>query len=566
MIADVLLLADLRIRLAWNTWTARRRWQQVLVVLGALWLAGAVGGLASLFGFGLGRVLRGTPEGLDALVPAFVLTAVALILLFSSFGLALSTLYFASDLDLLMTAPVDRRAVFLVKLLEGLSVEYAITGFTALPALVAYGWGQGYAPPYVAAAVGAVLAAPLLPASLGALLVLAVARVAPVRRIRDVLAVAGAILGISLGLIGQTGRFWSERLDPGSASFTALLQPIAQLIELPVPTFFGGRGLAAVGNGDWAAGTANLAIYFALTVGLFGACLWLAGHLYAAGWVRLQSAGVARRAASSSFQRGRLSRWSARWPVPLALATKDWRVIRRDPRYAVQLLAPLIFLPVIYFNLVTGGGARSGGAFRTFEGFVGDVLDPAGAVIAAGILIATITFFAQIASTGISLEGQAWWLLRSAPLDLQQILLSKLLVTWLPFAVVSTAVFAVVAVWRGFGPAGALYGWFGIEVLGGGMLVLATGLAVPWARLDWDNPKQMNSTWGVLFTYLGMLLIGSLAGGLLCLPLLAQGLAPHLTVLAWAAGAFGALAVTAVLAGSAWRFGLARLGRVGEPA
>ena len=96
------------------------------------------------------------------------------------------------------------------------------------------------------------------------------------------------------------------------------------------------------------------------------------------------------------------------------------------------------------------------------------------------------------------------------------------------------------------------------------MLAVAVGLAVPWARLDWDNPKQMNSTWGVLLSYLADLVLGLLAGGLLCLPVLAQVIAPALTPLAWAIGIIGAVAVTAAISALALALGLSRLPHVGE--
>ena len=47
-----------------------------------------------------------------------------------------------------MSAPVDRRAVFISKMLDSVSVNYMILAFTAMPALVTYGLGLGYGPLY----------------------------------------------------------------------------------------------------------------------------------------------------------------------------------------------------------------------------------------------------------------------------------------------------------------------------------------------------------------------------------------------------------------------------------
>jgi hypothetical protein len=55
-------------------------------------------------------------SGLEALLPGLILTAVALLILFSSFAVALGSLFLSGDLETLMIAPVSRRAVFTAKI------------------------------------------------------------------------------------------------------------------------------------------------------------------------------------------------------------------------------------------------------------------------------------------------------------------------------------------------------------------------------------------------------------------------------------------------------------------
>src|SRR6476659_899114 len=107
-----------------------------------------------------------------------------------------------------MSAPVDRRAVFLSKMLDSMVPNYGLLLVMALPSLVAFGIGQGWGPLYYLLVLITLAVLPLLPAGLGALLVLLVARVAPVRRVREILGFAGALFGIACGLIGQTTRYW----------------------------------------------------------------------------------------------------------------------------------------------------------------------------------------------------------------------------------------------------------------------------------------------------------------------------------------------------------------------
>lgn len=563
MIADTWLLLGLRARLAVNGFRNRSPVRQALIVAIAALVGLAAGGGAGAMGFGLGRLARRFPAaGIEGLVPGAILTLVAFILLFGSFGLALGSLYLATDLDLLLAAPIDRRAVFLVKLSEGFGLEYAIVAVTALPALLAFGIGAGFGPAYLALAILAVLAAPILPALIGALLVLIVARVAPVRRVRDVLGVAGALIGIGIGLIGQTPRLWTGRLGALGPDPAAALAPLQALARLPIPPLIAGQGLTAAGRGDLPGAIAGLGVYFGVTAALFAAGIWAADRLYDAGWLRLQGTPGGRRRGRGADRRD--GAWLGRLPAAPAIALKDWIMIPRDLRYFIQLLSPLVFLPVVSLNLIGGSRGHPSPAIEAAARFGRGAFDPAGVFVAIGILLATATLFTQVASTGISREARAWWLIRTAPVSAHQILAGKFLAAWVPFVALSTLLLAAASLWQGFSPAGFLHGWFGIEVLGAGMLALATGLAVPWARLDWTNPTQMRSTWGVLLSYLGELIIGVVGGGLLCLPLIAGALAPDLVPLTWALAVIGPILVGVAAAALATWVGLSHLAAVGE--
>src|SRR5262245_31975513 len=123
MISDTILLLKLRWQLAWNGFRARKPGLQVLYVLGLLTIGGFVALLSSGAGILAGAVLRQFPEaGLDSVLPGLILTGTTLLILLSSFGVALGSLFLASDLDTLMTAPVARRAVFTSKILDGMAL------------------------------------------------------------------------------------------------------------------------------------------------------------------------------------------------------------------------------------------------------------------------------------------------------------------------------------------------------------------------------------------------------------------------------------------------------------
>ena len=561
MISDTILLLTLRLHLAWNGFRARKPGAQALYIIGMLAIGGFVTLLSSGAGILAGATLRQVPEaGLDSVLPGLILTGATLLILISSFGVALGSLFLSSDLDILMTAPVDRRAVFTSKILDGMVFYYGLAGVLALPALIAYGVGIGYGPLYYVFALLTVLAVPLFPASLASILVMLVARFAPARRVREVLGLVGALFGLACGVLGQTSRFWIRDITNEQGNPDQLLAATKGLSDLPLPSMVAGRGLGAAGAGDLLGAVAGLSGFLLLTFGLFVGCVLLADNLYAAGWVRMQSSGSAKRtrqrAQQAASRRGLMSRASA----ASAIMLKDWRVIPRDLRNFAQMLAPLLFLPIIYLQILGGRGSSSSFGRMFGQG----TFDATGVFISGGILFASAAVLGRVADTSISREGKSWWLLKAAPVSASEIVRSKFLTAFLPFVVLSSVLLIGAALWKGFSLFGTFYGLFGILVLGAGMIGIETGLGVPWARLDWDDPRRMSSGWGAIATLVAWALLGIVGGGALCLPIFAQITDPSMVPWATLIGLVLSAGVSLGSGLAALMFGVSRLGDVGE--
>jgi hypothetical protein len=365
-------------------------------------------------------------------------------------------------------------------------------------------------------------------------------------------------------VLGQTSRLWTENIEGGRDQLEALLAQVRGFAGLPLPTLMAGHGLTAAGTGDWAGAVGGLAAFTLLTAGVFAGCLVVADRMYMQGWMRMQGSGTSQRSRARAARAAARGGWLSRAPADLAIALKDWRMIPRDLRSFAQLIGPLVLLPVAYINLLGGGGRRSFNAYEEVSELARGRFDPAGIFLAMGVLITAALVFSHVASTSISMEGRSWWLLKAAPITPTELLRGKFLVAFVPFAVLSTVLMIVAALWRGFSPFGLLYGWFGVELIGAGLLAIGLGFAVPWARLDWDDPRRMVSGWGWLFTTIGQTLLGLLAGGLLIVPVVVEAFAPGWTLAAYAAGILGAVAVTAGTAFALLTFAASRLRSVGE--
>jgi len=251
MLTDTLLLITLRWQLAWNSFRGRSLIRRILIIAFFGWVGAAMMGGSAMAGLGAGSLLRFFPAlQLESLIPGLILTAIALMLFVNSFGVALGSLFLSSDLERLMTAPVDRRAVFISKILDGTASYYALTLALATPALVMYGIGLRYGPAYYVLTLIALLGTPLLPAGLGSLAVMLVARFAPARRVREFMGLVAAVFGIGCSVISNLNRWWAR---PGTVSrldLGAFLEQARQFADLPIPSFVAGKGLAAAGVGN----------------------------------------------------------------------------------------------------------------------------------------------------------------------------------------------------------------------------------------------------------------------------------------------------------------------------
>jgi hypothetical protein len=149
------------------------------------------------------------------LTPAItgVLNILFLMLLSSSFGAAFTYLYLARDMRLLLASPLRPRYVILSKILEVSLLGSAPFLLVGLPMLAGFGRAWYAKPWFYPLAFLASIPLAVLPAFLAILMNLAVSRLIPTHRTRELLAATSTLLG---GIIYLVLRF------AGSSSRTAL--------------------------------------------------------------------------------------------------------------------------------------------------------------------------------------------------------------------------------------------------------------------------------------------------------------------------------------------------------
>ncbi len=573
MISSIRVLARAQLRITLNTFWRGKLTHKIgimfllgLGVFGAWLLHAFMGGAVRLitnprFLDALERASRDMPEAgiptdirpfLVAL-PGMALFATLVMLLFTSFGAILSSLYLSGDMDLLLVAPVPMRAVFVVKIFSALTIPYLVLVVLVGPVLAGYGQGMAYGPAFFVTSVLVLLIYPLLPAGISALLVMAVVRVVPARRAREIVGILGGLLG---GLWYVLSQF-SLQLAPQFAT----VQTINTLrrVDLPLlPSSWAAHALIAAGENDWLALLGYGSLFAGVSLVVFAGCVQVAERLYYAGWSNMadQNTQARRQPAAPLLAPGRNLAGRVLSAPSAAILTKDLRIFPRDLNNVQQLIFPLAISGIWIFQLLNGGNTSSG---------PGGDLDRAFGRLGPAIisLFVCVSLSSALAGPGISREGRALWMLQVAPISAWQVLLGKLALAYLPFLVVGVGFTALFGFLRGSSLIDQLAALALVLCIGMGASSITLGFGAAYPRLDWTNPyQQVSFRTGCIAPILYLTYIALALGISIGLPAFGTYVVPTYTILFTIIGWLGLLILTAAVSWGALAFGAHRLERL----
>jgi len=424
------------------------------------------------------------------------------ILIFSSILTALSTLYLSRDLPLITAAPVAIEKVFLARWLESTFDSSWMLFMFSLPVFFAYALVYSAGIDFYLVLAGLLLPFCLLASAIGTLIVLVLVVSLPANRMRDIFVLLSMVLVILLYFAFRFMR--PERLvDPtGLATLAGYIRsleapgspflPTTWILETlwPALTGRGGTPLFYLGLSI----TGALSIIFLETK--------LARIFYFKGVSKAQ---VARRTTG-----GRRKAFGVYRKQPLlasgrigALLSKDIKTFIRDNTQWSQLflLAALIVVYLYNFTVLPIEKAP----IKAF--YLQNILSFLNMGLAGFVLAAMAVRFVFPA---VSTEGQAFWVIRSAPVPLKTFLWVKFWTYLVPLLilseiliVLSNRLLSVTPFMMGLSTITVFFMVFGITAMGVGL-----GAAYPTFRLE--NMAQMATGFGgMLFMILCMGFIGS---------------------------------------------------------
>jgi len=423
------------------------------------------------------------------------------LLCFSNTVTALSTYYLSDDLELLLSLPVPRWQFHLARLLDTLAQSSWMIVVFGLPVFIAYGLTYGADPVYYASLIVVLPCFVAIPTSVGVVVASLLVTVFPARRLRELMVFAGILALVFVVVMIRTLR--PEQLVDAS-NFDSLAAYVAEL-QAPVPLLFPPRWtsdvlLTSLQGRPVAWMSWGLLVFGA--VASTGVGRWITTALYDKGRARSQEAREARLAKAGWLDA--LLAFSTRpmTPAQRAIVIKDVKTFFRDPGQWSQLLLvgsiviiSLVSVAALPVDVVRGPWM---GTFRNVLAFA--VLGLVGFVMAA--LAARFLF------TAVSMEGRAWWLIRSSPITAKQYLWSKVLPGLVPMIVVGELL-AIMSTWiLGAGPflmavasATALFLSFGIAGVSLGM-----GAMFPDFKVD-NAARAAAGPQGVLFMVVSLSLV-----------------------------------------------------------
>jgi ABC-2 type transport system permease protein len=416
---------------------------------------------------------------------------------FSAIVTSLSTFFLSEDLRLLLPAPVPAERLFHSRLARTVGQSSWMVAAFVLPVLLAVGLARCAPAAYYLVALGTVVPFALIPCALGSVVTLGLVSVFPARRARDVLMLMGLLFAVAVVLLLRfirPERLLSVQSIPDVTAFFATLQsPVTPFL----PSFWAGESLFAGLRG------AVDALHLGALWTSAGAAVVFAriayGRHYFAAWSKAQEARKARFTRLRGLDR--LVGVLPASPARRALLVKDVKVFLRDTAQWSQLLL-LVALALVYvYNFQVLDLDRlpyMGRELKNLYAFFN-------LAMAAFVMAAVAVRFVFPA---VSAEGEAFWIVRKAPVRAPHFLWSKFWTGFFPILLLAEALTIASNHFLGVTPFLRLLAPGAIAFMTLALVGLACGMGAEHPRFSAENLTQVAGSYGgVSFMVLAVLFI-----------------------------------------------------------
>ena len=444
--------------------------------------------------------MRGTPLLGPLLIARFfamIFLAFMAMLIFSNIITSFTAIYFSYDLHLLLSSPISFNVIFILKFIETMVYSSWMLLLSLSPLILSYAQVYLYPVSGFLLSIAALIPFFVICSGIGVLLSLILMYFFPSKKTRDIFIVLGVILGSGMYLFF---RFLQPERITNPTEMMSIFQYMAGL-QAPV---------AGYSPSYWVSQAIIFSVkhplntyYYYLSFLCIGALvlmvinLVVAKYVYYEGWVSSQDA------AKKVFKKSFLSKLdTSKFILVLprefkALLFKDIRIFFRDTSQWSQILLLLVLVIVYVFNIYKLPLDLP--VLRLLVSFLN--IGMIGFVVAA---VALRFVFPQV-----SLEGNSFWIIRSAPLSVNRFMWEKFWLSMIPLVILATALI-----------------WFSNIVLKAdtfmmvfttvtvffqtiGLTGMGIGMGAYFPRFKVDNIAQIESSMGgVLYMVFSLFYIG----------------------------------------------------------
>lgn len=424
----------------------------------------------------------------------FLFLVFFIILLLSGISVCLSTLYFSSDLSLLLSLPISHRSVLLIKYLETMIGNSGIFFLFGFPILLAYihsfpiFWLSSLPFGFFLASIAyyfllffVIILFLSIPTSIGIIICLAVMRFLPAYRAKEILAFLAALLGGVFYLFYYFFRIRSFESFDYTSPFPFTFSTKYLWLKF-IPGTWAANSLSFFSQGNMTNFLKDLTLLFLFSTILFLLTFVLAERVYYFGLVGSQV--VYTKKKTVHLEKRKKFYPSISSPL-VAIIVKDMKILGRDLRLLSQTLMPLIFIFAYFFMLpMISKTKEEGFPFFSTSWFV--FL----AIFLVFVISANFSFIA------FGSERKSLWLILSSPLKPYQFLEAKLIYSLILTTILGGIILLVLFISFKMNIL-LFFATFLIMIfLIFGVLGLYLGLGIYFCNFSTDDPRRVFSPLG----------------------------------------------------------------------
>lgn len=441
---------------------------------------------------------------------SMVLLTFFALLIFSNILTSLSNHYLSADLELCHSSPSSLEEIFSSRCVFTIIDSSWMAALFGLPVMIAYAWVYRPGPGFYFAVAHTGLALGFIASSIGIFFTMIIVNIFPAHRTRDILMLLTIFAVIALYILLRFLR--PERLVDPDAFFTAMQYMSAlKTTDSPyIPTHWATEILwGQLTEPDKGNRLFEIALLWSTAAAMTVINLWAAGWTYLKGFSKAQEA-KGRRA--GSFILDSVIRLITK---PLgddlsSIVEKDIRIFFRDNTQWSQLLLLGALVVVYVYNFSVLPLEKSPIRME----FLQNVLAFLNMGLAGFVLSAVSVRFVY---PSISVEGGAFWVLRSSPLNMGRLLLGKYIISIIPMIILGEALIIITnyflhvsMIMMTLSSVTMFFAIFGIIAMG-------IGFGAVYPRFKFENISQVSTGFGgliyMIFSVLFMAIIILLEAG-----------------------------------------------------